>query len=169
MNSGAGWASAVLAGVTAVAVISFGVWVHCGVALVAVEASRGALVGRDGRRDPQWTGSGLGHAPSDHEKPAAVLAQVLAGHRGQQLSGLAERAAQLAALDRGEHRGGVRAETVHQLLSGPGIVPVAVRLGARGVVTAQRRCSASEFDAEMVLRNEPTLAGSWGDLRGVAK
>ena len=29
-------------------------------------------------------------------------------------------------------------------------------------------CSASEFDAEIGLRNEPTLAGSWGDLRGVA-
>ena len=35
-----------------------------------------------------------------------------------------------AALERGEHRGRVRAETVHQLLSSPGIVPVAVRLGA---------------------------------------
>ena len=78
-------------------------------------------------------------APSDHETPAAVLAQVLAGHRGQQLGGLAERAVEFAALERGEHRGRVRPETVHQLLSGLGVVPVAAGLGARGVVAAQRR------------------------------
>ena len=40
------------------------------------------------------------------------------------------RAVEFAALERGEHRGRVRAETVHQFLSGPGVVPVAVRLGA---------------------------------------
>ena len=64
------------------------------------------------------------------KRPPSVLAQVLAGHRGQQLGGLAERAAQFAALERGEHRGRVRAEAVHQLLSGLGVVPVAARPGA---------------------------------------
>ena len=108
----------------------FGVGVHRGVALVAVEASRGALVAVAGVGVHSGQDPVLGHAPSDHEAPAAVLAQVLAGHRGQHLGGLAERAVEFAALERGEHRGRVRAETVHQFLSGPGVVPVAVRLGA---------------------------------------
>ena len=36
------------------------------------------------------------------------------------------------------------------------------------VETRAPPCPASEFDAEIGLNNEPTLAGSWGDLRGVA-
>ena len=34
-------------------------------------------------------------------------------------------------------------------------------------MSIRRLCPASEFDAEIGLRNEPTLASSWGDLRGV--
>ena len=36
------------------------------------------------------------------------------------------------------------------------------------VALATTVCAASEFDAEMGLGNELMLAGSWGDLRGVA-
>ena len=79
----------------------------------------------------------LRDTPRDHETPVAISAQVLAGDRGQQLGGLAQRAAEDAAIERCEHRGGVRAERVHQRQTSLGVVPVTHRLAPQGVIAAQ--------------------------------
>ena len=63
------------------------------------------------------------------------------------------------------------AREIHRLLTNPPPVPHGAdlrhrRLNANIILTA---CVASEFDAEMVLRKYPTLAGSRGVLRGVVR
>ena len=126
----------------------FGVGVHRGVALVAVEATCGGFVAVAGVGVHRGDDPVRGDAPRDHEPPVGVLAQVLPADRGQQLRSLAESPAELAALQPGEHRRGVRAQRVHQLRALAGVVPVAHRPAAAPIVATQARAGVAPAGCE---------------------
>lgn len=81
--------------------------VHRGVALVALERPHGGLVAVADVGSHCGDDAVHNDAPFDHKAPIAGSSyKLLASDRGQQLSGLARRFAELAALQRGERRGG---------------------------------------------------------------
>ncbi len=118
-----------------------GVGVHSDVALVAVEASRGALAAVAGVGIDRGYDTVRCDTTRDAHPPVGALLEVLAHDRGQQLSGLGRVSAQRPALHRREHRRGVRGEPCHQRLARSPVLPVAIRLRSRrvGVAAAKHR------------------------------
>ena len=114
---------------------------HRDVALVAVEASRGALaavagVGVCGGYDPV-----LSDAARDAHLVVGARLEVLARNGGQQLGRVGRVGAEGPAPHRLKHRRGVLGELCHQRPARRGVLPVAHSLAARGVVvvSAQHR------------------------------
>ena len=113
-----------------------GVGVHSDVALVAVEASRGALAAVAGVGIDRGYDTVRCDTTRDAHPPVGALLEVLAQDRGQQLNRLGGGSAQVPPLHRREHRRGVRGEPCHQRLTRSGVLPVAIRLRSRRVSVA---------------------------------
>src|SRR5437764_5641728 len=118
-----------------------------GVALVAIEPARGALVPVPGIRVHGGYHPVLRDPPRDPEHRVQALIQILAQYRGQQRRRLLHRLGQLATIQQREHREPIPGPGGDQLLAGGPVVPVDLRLAVAGVVvpllSAARSTAAS--------------------------